>query len=293
MATGIYARHGLDVTIEQGGPQVNHMQLLMAGRVQFNLSGGQAIEFVQQKLPFIAIAAIFQKSPSVLIAHPGMGEDSFPALKGRPVEIAADARNSWWRFLAGKFGYTDRQVRPYTFNLAPFLADKTLAQQGYLGSEPFLIEQQAHFRPVVLPIADGGYPGYDNIIATGTKLVAEHPDLVQRFVDASIEGWYSYLYDDPAPADALIRHANPEMSRDLIAYGRGVMNRYGIVDSGDARTLGIGAMTDARWAAFYRSMADIGVYPPGLDIRPAYTLRFVDHRVGMRPSRLRDQNAGH
>lgn len=281
LATGIYARYGLDVTIEQGGPQINHMTLLMAGRIQFNLSGGQAIEFVQQKLPFVAVAALFQKDPSVLIAHPGMGNDSFPALKGKPIEIAADVRSGWWRFLAGKYGYSDSQIRPYTFSLAPFLADKALIQEGYLGSEPFLIEQQAHFEPVVLPIADAGYLGYDNIIATSTKMVAEHPDLVQRFVDASIEGWCSYLYGDPAPANALIRQANPEMGQDLIDYGRRVMKEYGVVDSGDTMKHGIGAMTDARWHGFYESMAAVGVYPKGLDIAPAYTLRFVNHQVGM------------
>jgi NitT/TauT family transport system substrate-binding protein len=281
VATGIYAKHGLDVTIEQGGPQINHMTLLMAGRIQFNLNGGQAIEFVQQNLPFIAVAAIFQKDPSVLIAHPGMGNDSFAALKGKPIEIAADVRSGWWRFLAGKFGYADSQIRPYTFSLAPFLADKNLVQEGYLGSEPFLIETQAHFKPVVLPIADVGYLGYDNIIATSTKLVGENPGLVQRFVDGSIEGWYSYLYGDPAPADALIRKANPDMPQPLIDYGRRVMIEHGVVDSGDTKTMGIGAMTDARWMAFYRSMAAVGVYPQGLDVARAYTLRFVDHGVGL------------
>ena len=191
LATGLYARHGLKVTIRQGGPQVNQMQLMMAGRLDFNLGGGRAIEFVQQNLPFVAIAAIFQKDPSVLIAHPGVGNDSFAALKGKPILIGADTRASWWRFLAGKFGYTDAQIRPYTFNMQPFLADKTLVQQGYLGSEPFAIEQAAHFKPVVLLLADAGFAGYANIVTTSTKLVTEKPDLVQRFIDASIEGWYS------------------------------------------------------------------------------------------------------
>ena len=281
LATGLYARHGLRVTIRQGGPQVNQMQLMMAGRLDFNLGGGRAIEFVQQKLPFVAIAAIFQKDPSVLIAHPGQGNDSFAALKGKPILIGADTRASWWRFLAAKYGYSDSQIRTYTFNLQPFLADKRLVQQGYLGSEPFLIRQAAGFDPVVLLLGDAGYAGYANIITTSTKLVAEKPDLVQRFVDASIEGWYSYLYGDPTPANTLIMHDNPEMTAALLAYGREVMKARGIVDSGDATKYGIGAMTDARWSAFYRSMSAVGVYPKGLDVAQAYTLRFVDKRVGI------------
>ena len=212
LATGIYARHGLKVTIRQGGPQVNQMQLMMAGRLDFNLGGGRAIEFAQQNLPFVAIAAIFQKDPSVLIAHPGQGNDNFEALKGKPILIGADTRAGWWRFLAAKFGYSDAQIRTYTFNLQPFLADKTLMQQGYLGSEPFAIEQAAHFKPVVLLLADAGYPGYANIVTTSTKLIAEKPDVVQRFIDASIEGWYSYLYGDPSPGNKLIKQDNPEMT---------------------------------------------------------------------------------
>jgi NitT/TauT family transport system substrate-binding protein len=254
---------------------------MMAGRLDFNLGGGRAIEFVQQNLPFVAIAAMFQKDPSVLIAHPGQGNDSFAALKGKPILIGADTRSGWWRFLAARYGYTDSQIRPYTFNLQPFLADKTLVQQGYLGSEPFAIEQQAHFKPVVLLLADAGYAGYGNIVTTSAKLVTEKPDVVQRFIDASIEGWYSYLYGDPAPASRLIKQDNPEMPDALLSYGRDVMKTRGIVDSGDAQKLGIGAMTDARWAEFYLSMADVGVYPKGLDVTKAYTLRFVDKRVGM------------
>jgi NitT/TauT family transport system substrate-binding protein len=281
VANGIYAKHGLAVTIREGGPQVNHMQLLMAGRLDFNLGGGRAIELAQQNLPYVAIAAIFQKDPAVLIAHPGQGADSFEALKGKTIEIAPDARQSWWRFLAAKYGYTDAQTRLYTFNMAPFLADKSLVQQGYLGSEPFVIKQKGGFDPVVLLVADGGYLGYGNIITAGRKIVEEKPDLVQRFIDASIEGWYSYLYADPAPANRLIKAANPEMTDDLLEYGRRMMNQHGIVDSGDATTLGIGAMTPERWHAFYRSMVAVGVYADGIDVDKAYVTRFVDHKVGM------------
>jgi NitT/TauT family transport system substrate-binding protein len=281
LATGIYAKHGLAVTIREGGPQVNQMQLMMAGRLDFNLGGGRAIEFVQSHLPFVAIAAIFQKDPAVLIAHPGEGNDSFAALKGKPIEVAADARLSWFRFLAAKYGYSESQIKLYTFNMAPFLSDKTLIQQGYLGSEPFAIEQTSGIKPVVLLAADGGYNGYSNIITTSRKLIEEKPDLVQRFVDASIEGWYSFLYHDPTPANVAIKKSNPEMTDALLAYGRKAMLDHGIVDSGDALKLGIGAMTAERWRAFYNAMVGVGVYPAGVDVDQAYITQFVDHRAGM------------
>jgi NitT/TauT family transport system substrate-binding protein len=282
-ATGIYAQHGLDVTIRQGGPQVNHTELLLAGRLDFNICSNSflALNFVKEHIPFRTVAAMFQKDPSVLIAHPGQGNDSFPALKGKPIMISADTRVGWWNFLRVKFGYSDSQIRPYTFNLAPFLANKAAIQQGFLGSEPFSIQQASGEKPVVLLVADAGFSGYASLIATSDKNIDSNPDLVKRFVDASIEGWYSYLYGDPSKANALIKQDNPEMTDALIAYGRESMKQHGILDSGDAATLGIGAMTAARWAAFYQATANEGLYPKGMDVSGAYSLKFVDQKVGV------------
>jgi len=283
IATGIYRQHGLDVTLRQGGPQVNHAQLLAAGRLDFNLAPNSFVplNFVQENIPMVAVAAIFQKDPSVLIAHPGQGNDSLAALKGKPIMIGSDTRITSWVFLKSKFGYTDDQIRPYTFSVAPFLADPTAVQQGYLSSEPFTIESQG-VKPVVILLADAGYSSYGSLIQTSNKVVQEKPDLVQRFVDASIEGWYSYLYGDPAPANALIKQDNPEMTDALLAYGIAKIKEYGIVDSGDAKTAGIGTMTEARWEQFFDTMAGAGVYPKNLDFRKAFTLQFVDKKVGMK-----------
>jgi NitT/TauT family transport system substrate-binding protein len=275
LATGIYARHGLDVTIREGGPQVNQAQLLLAGRLDMMIASNSflALNFAQEKLPLISVAAIFQKDPAVLIAHPGQGNDSFAALKGKPIMIGAATRDGWWGFLRAHFGYTDSQIRPYTFNLAPFLADPHAIQQGYLGSEPFSIRQAAKFDPVVLLLADAGFEGYGSLITADTKLVAAKPDVVQRFVDASIEGWHSYLDGDPAPANALIKQANPEMTDALLAYGRTAMKQHEIVEQG---TTPIGTMTDARWQSFFREVQAQGNYPADLDLHRAYTLRFLD-----------------
>jgi len=282
VATGLYAKHGLDVTLRPGGPQVNHAQLLAAGRIDFNLSSNSfiALNYVKEKIPMIAVASLYQKDPAVLIAHPGQGNDSFTQLKGKPIMIGSDTRVGWWLFLKSRFGYSDDQIRPYAFNSAPFLANVSAIQQGYLGSEPFVIQQQG-VKPVVMLLADAGYMSYAALIQTSVKLVKENPSLVQRFVDASIEGWYSYLYGDPAPANALIKKDNPEMTDELIAYGIGKMKEYGILDSGDAVTNGIGAMNDARWKEFHAIMAEQGLYPKDLDVKKAYTLDFVNKKVGM------------
>lgn len=284
IATGIYRQHGLEVTLRQGGPQVNHAQLLAAGRLDFNLAPNSFVplNFVSESIPMVAVAAIFQKDPSVLIAHPGQGNDTLAALKGKPIMIGSDTRIGSWIFLKSRFGYTDDQIRPYTFSVAPFLADPKAIQQGYLSSEPFTIEAQG-VKPVVLLLADAGYASYGSLIQTSDKLAGENPGLVQRFVDASIEGWYAYLYGDPAPGNALIKRDNPEMTDELLAYGIAKIKEYGIVDSGDAKTNGIGAMTETRWREFFETMSKAGVYPGDLDFRKAFTLQFVNKKTGMRP----------
>ena len=283
VATGIYAKHGLDVTVKQGGPQVNHTQLLLAGRLDYNISSNSflALNFVKENIPFRTVASMFQKDPSVLIAHAGQGNDTFAALKGKPIMISSDTRVGWWNFLKARFGYTDAQIRPYTFNLAPFLSDKAAVQQGFLGSEPFSIKETAHEEPVVMLVADAGFTGYASLIATSDKRIKENPGQVKRFIEASIEGWYSYLNGDPAPGNALIKKENPEMTDALIAYGRESLKKHGILDSGDAAKDGIGAMAAARWAAFYASVRDQGIYPAGLDATKAYTLQFVNQKAGM------------
>ena len=284
IAAGIYKKYGLEVNLRQGGPQVNHAQLLAAGVLDFNVASNSfaPLNFAQQNIPMVAVAALFQKDPSVLIAHPGQGNDTLAALTGKPIMISGDTRTGSWLFLKQKFGYTDDQIRPYNFSVAPFLADPTAVQQGYLSSEPYTIEGQG-VKPVVLLIADAGYASYGSVIQCSLKLAHDNPDLVQRFVNASIEGWYSYLYGDPSPGNALIKKDNPEMNDALIAYGVAKIKEYGIVDSGDAKTDGIGAMTDARWHDFFDTMSKAGLYPADMDYKKAFTLQFVDKRVGMKP----------
>ena len=284
IATGIYKKYGLDVTLRQGGPQVNQAQLLAAGALDFNLSSNSfgPLNFVQQNIPMVAVAAIFQKDPAVLIAHPGVGNDNLAELKGKPIMISGATRAGSWLFLKQKFGYTDDQIRPYNFSVAPFLADPQAIQQGYLSSEPYTIEQ-AGVKPVVMLLADAGYSTYGALIQTSAKLAADKPDLVQRFVNASIEGWYSYLYGDPTPGNDLIKKDNPEMTDATIAYGIAKMKENGIVDSGEAKKDGIGAMIEPRWQAFFDTMVKAGLYPADMDYKKAFTLQFVDKKVGMKP----------
>ncbi len=283
LAAGLYRKAGIDCDVRQGGPSLNISQLLLTGRVDMTMSNSfEAFTYVRENAPFFTIASIFQKDPQVLIGHPDTGFNGFEDLKGRTLLIGNGGRVTYWPYLRKKYALRDDQLRPYTFNMAPFLADKNVVQQGFLSSEPFSISQVLGRMPSVLLIADAGFSAYQTTIAISRKLADEKRDLIQRFVNATLEGWAQYLKGGPSieAANALIKKANPEQTDDRIQYAIKVMNERGIVMSGDALQGGVGAMTDTRWQAFYQSMVDVDVLPKGLDVARAYTLDFVNKGIG-------------
>jgi NitT/TauT family transport system substrate-binding protein len=283
LADGTYRRHGLDVTIVPGGPQVNNRLLLPVGKIDFYMSANtlQSLDAVTQNIPTLAVASMFQKDPQVLIAHPDRGVNDLKDLKNLVLYVSKEGMASYFQWLKADYGMADAQVRPYTFNPQPFLADRNSAMQGYVTSEPYAIEKQTGVKPKVFLIADYGFSSYSTLIETRRDLVARKPDLVQRFVDASIIGWYNYIYHDNKPANDLIKRQNPEMTDDLLAFSVAQMRHYGIVDSGDALELGVGAMTDARMTEFFEKMVRAGVVSAALDYRKSYTLQFVNKKVGL------------
>jgi len=283
LVDGTYRKHGLDVTILPGGPNVNHRLQLLAGKIQFYMSANtlQAFDAVAQNIPTLIVAAIFQKDPQVLLAHPDQGIEKFEDLKKLTLFISKEGLASYFQWMKHDFGFREQQVKPYTFNPQPFLADKKTAMQGYVTSEPYAVETQGKFKPKIFLLADRGWGSYSTLIETRRDLVAKNPGLVQRFVDASAIGWTNYLYGDNAAANARIKRDNPEMSDALIAYSIAKMKEFGIVDSGDAQTLGIGAMTDARMKRFVDKMVAAGVVKSGLDYKKSYTTQFVNKGVGL------------
>ena len=278
---GTYRRYGLDVTILPGGPSVNHRLLLPVGRIEFYLNANslRAFDAVEQNIPTISVAALFQKDPQVLLVHPDQGIEKFDDLKKLTLLISKEGLASYFQWMKREFGFDETKVRPYNFNPQPFIADKRSAMQGYVTSEPFAIEQAAKFKPKSFLLADQGFDSYSTLIETRRDLVEKKPDLVQRFVDASIIGWANYLYGDNKAANERIKRDNPEMTDALIAYAIETMKTFGIVDSGDSIKLGIGAMTDARMKRFFDSMVRAGVVKAEVDYRKAYTTQFVNKGV--------------
>jgi NitT/TauT family transport system substrate-binding protein len=283
VADGTYKKYGLDVTLVPGGPNENNRILLIAGKIDFFMAANTLMSFdaVANNVPVVSVAAMFQKDPQVFLTHPESKVAKLEDLKPLTLYVSKEGITSYFQWLKSDYGFSEDKVRPYTFNPQPFIADKRSAMQGYVTSEPYAVEQAAKFKPGVILLADNGFNAYSTLIETRSDLVDKKPDLVQRFVDASIIGWYHYLYGDNAAANAMIKKLNPEMTDDLLAYSLAKMKEHGIVDSGDTLTKGIGAMTDERATSFFDKMVRAGVVRPNIDFRKAYTLRFVNKGVGL------------
>lgn len=291
VADGTYKRYGLDVTIVPGGPNDNNRMMLIAGKLDFFLSANtlQSFDAVANKVPVVEIAAMFQKDPQVFLTHPESKVAKLEDLKPLTLFVSKEGIASYFQWLKSEYKFSEDKVRPYTFNSQPFIADKESAMQGYVTSEPFAVEQAAKFKPGVLLLADYGFNTYSTLIETRSALIDKNPDLVQRFVDASIVGWYHYLYGDNAPGNAMIKKLNPEMTDGLLAYSVAKLKEYGIVDSGDSLKDGIGAMTEERIASFFDKMVRAGVVHSDIDFRKGYTLRFTNKGVGL-DLRPKDKN---
>jgi len=276
VADGLYAQRGLNVKIIQGGPDVNVPQLLAGGAADFGMGSNSFIplNMVKAGVPVRAVMAIFQKDPQVLISHPRRDLNSIAEMRGKPVLISAATNSAFWPWLRTKFGFSDRQIRKYTHNLAPFIQDPNAIQEGYLTSEPYTIEKQAGFKPKVFLLADYGYPGYANMVLVPQKRIDTDRATVQGFVDATRLGWQRYL-NNPAKGNALIKRDNPDMTDAILKQALDKMKSHEMVVSGDGKAFGLGSMTDQRWKFFYDTMAGLGLYPRGLDYKKAYDLSFV------------------
>ena len=272
VATGIYKKYGLDVTIKMGGPQVNAVQIIAAGQADFIMGKDfQTLSAVENGVPLTTVAAIFQVEPQGMVTHPDV--TSLAELKGKTILMATSGRTSWWPWLKTKYGLKDDQTRPYTFNMQPFFADRNIAQQGYPGAEPFIAEKAGQ-KIRFFMFADEGYPPYGNTVVTTRQMVKDKPDVVQRFVKATLEGWRSYL-DNPAPGNVLIKRDNPEMDDETIAYAVKTLREMKFFDGGDAARMGPGVMTDTRWKQTYDLMVSSGQLKPNPNWQQAYTLLFL------------------
>lgn len=282
VATGLYKACGLDVSIRMGGPGTDAKALLAGGAVDGIMGSFTDDPFRLNEAGFAAqaVMASFQKTPQILMTHPGNGIVKLEDMRGRPIMIGQSSRTTFWPFLRARYGFSDGQIRAYNFQMGPWLVDRTAIQQGFVSSEPFKVRTEANIEPTIFMLSDLGYLSYSSMPIFPTKTIREKPRAIQCFVDATIDGWIDF-FRDPAPAAVLIKRDNPDNSDALIADAIDKMKKYGIVETDETKRNGIGTMSEARFRGHFEMMRDEGLYKPDFDWRSAFTLDFVNKRRGL------------
>ncbi|WPB56133.1 ABC transporter substrate-binding protein [Xylophilus sp. GOD-11R] len=277
VAEGLYDKYGVTVELREGGPGINASQLLAAKAVDFALvqSNDAVVNLRRAGAPVTAVAAFAQKNQQTLITHKGNGIASLADMKGKPVMISTGSATTFWPWLRAKYGFSDTQIRKFAFSLAPFLSDPTAIQQGFVTSTEYLAAQQKAETTSFL-LADYGYASYGVLLVVPEEWIKTKPAAVQAFVDATAEGWQRFLYGNPEPAMALIKQRDPQMTDGLLKFARERLLSMNIVADATTAKLGIGAMSDQRWADHMNVLVQEGVFPAGTDTKGAYTLQFVN-----------------
>ncbi len=278
LAAGLYEKNGLKVKIIQGSSNVNVPRLIASNAIEFGIGSNSFIplNMVANKIPGKAVMAIFQKDPQIIMTHPENDIRNLEDMRDLPIMISDASIGAFWLWLKSKYGFTDSQIRKKTFSLAPFLSNKSSIQQGYLTSEPFLVEKEADFAPRVFLLADYGYPSYGAMVLASSEVITNNPEIVKAFVDASIEGWRQYIYEDPSLGNELIMLENNEMKEDILFQAIKKIRNYELVSNEISKGLDIGLMTDIKWESFFETMASNGVYEKNLKWRESFTLDFIN-----------------
>ena len=272
VANGYYRKRGLKVTIRPGGPQTDNPRLIAAGAINIAMASNnfQPLNLLAAGADVKVVMTTFQKDPQVLMVHPGVNASCFKDLKDMPIFMADSALATFWPWLQAKFGFEDKQIRKYTYSLAPWLVNEGTVQEGYLSSEPYTA-RQAGVDPKVFLFADEGYPGYAGMVMVRGRYLAANGATVRAFVEASIEGWQDYLWGDPVPGNRLILGDNPEMTPDLISFAINAMKQNEML--GDRQAVGL--MTEKRWRDFHKEMSALRLLPKDMNVEKAFTLDYL------------------
>lgn len=283
LADGTYEKMGLEVEISSGGPLVDTRPMLLSGEVDFLMSGNLLLPFedIRNGRPLKIIAAHFQKDPQMMMAHKGVYKNFADLANAPKILLGSQGMESYGKWMMKSKGFKEENVELYEYDMKPFFADTQLVQQGYAVSEPY----EALAANVEIDswlLADEGWNTYSCMVQTRDEVLAQKPDVVQKFIDASTIGWYNFLYGDPAVGMQAIIATNPDQSVARLTWEVEALRSLGIVDSGEAETAGIGAMNADRIKAFHDLCVTAGVLEAGsIDLAAVADFSYVNKGVGI------------
>jgi NitT/TauT family transport system substrate-binding protein len=275
LAKGYYKDEGLDVTILPGGPYVTVEQQVSAGVAQLGMgSSDKVLEANSQGQSLVAVAATMQHDPQGIMVRKDSPIHSFSDLNGHSVAIKV-GESTWFEFITKRFQLNNVRVIPAMMNVANFVADPEYIQQAFATSEPYFAHQ-AGVETRVLLISDAGYSPY-RVMYTTRAYVEQHPEVVAKFVRASVKGWKNYL-NDPGPANTMIAKLNPALNPEWMQYTWTQLRDGHFVAGDDPSGAQVGQMDPKRWATMYDQLVDLKVIDKPFDPATAYTLQFLQSK---------------
>jgi NitT/TauT family transport system substrate-binding protein len=271
LVKGYYKDEGLEVAIQPGGPYVSVAQQVASGAAQFGmLASDNILEAVSQGQPLIAVAATMQRDPQGIMVRKDSPIHGFADLNGHTVAIKTGS--TWFEYIAKRFQLNNVHEIPAMMNVANFVANPDYIQQAFATSEPFFAHQ-AGVETRVLLTSDAGYSPY-RVMFTTRDFLQQHPDVVAKFVRASLKGWKDYL-NDPAPAHAAIAKLNPALNPEWMQFSWQQLRDGNFVTGDDPSGVQLGQMDPKRWDTMYSQLLDLKVIGKPFDPSTAYTLQFL------------------
>lgn len=271
LAKGYYAAEGLDVEILPGGPNAQVMSSVAVGRADLGMTNGDdVIAAVAGGVPIRMVGAEMQRDPQGVLFHQENPLHSLKDLEGKTLMAGAGSR--WIQVVQKKLG-VKFNLLPLVGDLARFMNDKTFVQQCFVTNEPFFARARGANVGALL-IASDSYEPY-RVMFTSRKFLAEHPDIVAKFVRASVKGWNDYLTGDPAPANAILAAKRSDLSPEFMAYSIKAMNDYKLVAGDPAKGEATGRLTAARLQKQIDILREVGVLDQPVKVEDVATFEFI------------------
>lgn len=255
IAQGYYREEGLEVRLHEGGPNITPVEEVLSGRAQYAEANSELLYARLHGKPLVALAVIFQHSPSVLLARTDQGVRTVHDLIDKPVMLmdAQTDADFLAMFRSEGIPLEKLQLLPSSYQVEDLANGKVTAFNSYLTNEPFYLQQRGVDYNVISPVTYG-IDFYSDILFTTQAEIDEHPQRVEAFRRATLRGW-RYAMDNPEKIiDLLLNQYSVEKSRAHLQFEAQAMRP--LVQSD---LIEIGHMNPGRWQRMAETFLELGM----------------------------------
>lgn len=255
---GFYQEEGLDVRLHAGDPGHQPVQEVLSGRAQYAEGNSEVLYQRLQGKPLVALAAIFQHSPSVLLTRKDSGINSVHGLIGKKVMLMnmTDDADFLTMFLSEGVSLSQVKITPSSYNLDDLVSGKVDAFNSYSTNEPYFLQQRKVAYNVIEPLTYR-IDFYSDILFTSEGELRNNPRRVEAMRRATLKGW-RYAMDHPHEIiDLLINKYQVKKSREHLEFEAAEMRKLILPD-----LVELGHMNPGRWQHMEDTFVKAGLAKP-------------------------------